>query len=233
MAVVKTVLYVADLDAVRAFDKETGRPVATIRFRNNSPSSQDSGLADVTHDGRGVLYVSDTDTDTIYRVDINQGHAVSVLVQDTALAGPRGLALHPKTDHLIVVSFEKGRIFDLDEQGVITVLVSNSFFTSRFSNLDGVGFDVWGNMYVSDLTAGKVWRMTPNQRFDVIAEFLTTPADIGIDRTNHLILVPYLHADTAEMNGLESPIKRKKKKRTLADYGFTFKRPKLEEPPDE
>lgn len=229
MAVVNTVLYVADLDALRAFDRETGRPVTTIRFQNESAS----GLVDVTHDGHGVLYVSDSQTNTIYRVDINDGHAVSVLVQDAVLGGPRGLALHPKTGHLIVVSFEKGKIFDVDQEGAITVLVSNSFLTSRFKNLDGVDFDVWGNMYVSDVTAGKLWRISPTQRFHVIAEYLPTPADFGIDRANHLILVPYLNADAAEMNGLESPIKRKKKKRTLADYGFTFKRPKLEEPPNE
>ena len=233
MAVVNKVLYVADLDTLRGFDRDTGRSIVTVRLPHDSHASQDSGLTDVASDGHGILYVSDTQTNTIYRIDINQGHAVSVLVQDVALAGPRGLALHPKTGHLIVVSFDKGKILDVDQEGAITVLVSNTFFSSRFQNLDGVGFDVWGRMYVSDVTAGTVWRMTPNQRFDVIAEYLPTPGDIGIDRANHLILVPYVQANAAEMNGLESPIKSKKRKRTLADYGFTFKRPKLEEPPDE
>jgi hypothetical protein len=84
-------------------------------------------------------------------------------------------------------------------------------------------------MYVSDFTAGKVWRMRPDLKFDVIAEYLPSPADIGVDRKNHLILVPYHYGNAAEMNGLESPVKSQNKKRTLADYGFGS--PKSEEGP--
>jgi hypothetical protein len=56
----------------------------------------------------------------------------------------------------------------------------------------------------------------------VIAEYLPAPADLGIDRRNHLILVPYHYGNAAEMNGLERPSgARQKEKRSLADYGFT------------
>ncbi len=235
MAIADNVLYVADLDTLRGFDTETGRPVVTVAMPNpmgDSPRSQ--SLADIVHDGQGILYASAPNTNTIYRIDISREHTVSLLIRDEALAGPRGLALHPKTGRLIVVSWDKGKILEVDRKGAITVLVSNSFFTSRFQHLEGVDFDRWGNMYVSDFTAGKIWRMRPDQRFHVIAEHLTTPADISVDRANHLILVPYLYGNAAEMNGLESPIKSKKKKRTLADYGFGFPRPpKEEQPPNE
>lgn len=223
MAIVNQVLYVADLDALRAFDKTTGRPILTVSFANSrqAPGGETVALADVIYDGTGLLYVSDTDANTIYRIDIARQHAVSVLVHDVALAGPRGLAVAPKTGHLIVVSWAKGKILDVSPDGAVTELVSNSWLTARFHNLDGVDFDRFDNMYVSDFTAGKVWRMRPNGKFEVIAEFLPTPADISVDRKNHLILVPYYYGDAAEMNGLESPIKRSDtKKRTLADYGF-------------
>lgn len=232
MAIIKNVLYVADLDVLRGFDTQTGRPAVTVQLSRHQEAPPSVGLADIAHASDGVLYVSDTDTNTIYRIDTTRNHTVSVLVQDASLAGPRGIAIHPKTGHLIVVSWNKGKILDVDQRGHITVLVSNSFFSSRFKNLDGVDFDVWGNMYVSDLTAGKVWRITPKERFDVIAEYLPTPAGIGVDRANHLILVPYLYGNAAEMNGLESPIK-KKRKRTLRDYGFPFMKPNQDESPDE
>lgn len=223
MAIVDQVLYVADLDALRAFDKTTGRPILAVSFANGRqmPGGKTVALADVIYDGTGLLYLSDTEANTIYRVEIGRQHAVSVLVHDGALAGPRGLALAPKTGHLIVVSWAKGKILDVSPDGAIAELVSNSWLTGRFHNLDGVDFDSFGNMYVSDFTAGKVWRRRPNGKFEVIAEFLPTPADISVDRKNHLILVPYYYGDAAEMNGLESPIKRSgKQKRTLADYGF-------------
>jgi hypothetical protein len=153
---------------------------------------------------------------------------VSLLVADPELAGPTGLAVHPKSGQLIAVSWNKGKIFAITPDGTVSELFSNGFFSSRFSNLRGVDFDRWGNMYVSDFTTGKVWRMTWDKRFQVIAEYLPSPGDLSIDRTNNLILVPYEFAHAAEMNGLEAPRdgKPKSEKRTLADYGFIPPPPK-------
>lgn len=217
LAVAQGVLYVADVDTLRGFDTKTGLPVAEVRL---GPDGQ-ADLADVAYDEpRNLLYVSDTRANTIYRVDLARQHAVSVLAHDPTLAGPRGLAVNPRTGRLVVVSWNKGKILEVAPDGALTELVSNSFFSSRFQNLDGVDFDTWGTLYVSDYTAGKVWRMRADRHFDVIAEFLPSPADISVDRQNHLILVPYHDADVAEMNGLESPSKAGKKPRNLADYGF-------------
>jgi sugar lactone lactonase YvrE len=219
MAIADGVLYVADLDALRAFDVGTGRMLRTISFQAYATNGSGVSLADVAYDGQHLLYVSDTGANTIYRVDIGKQDAVSVLVHDDSLAGPRGLAVHPKTGRIIAVSWTKGKIVEVTPDGTISEIMSNSFFSHRFSNLGGVDFDSLGYMYISDVTAGKVWRMRPDIRFDVIAEYLPSPADIGIDRKNHLILVPYEYADAAEMNGLESPAKSKRK-RDLSDYGM-------------
>jgi hypothetical protein len=222
MALIENILYVADVDTVRAFDKNTGRGIATVSFsaRNSSPDA--ISLIDIAVGDRGLLYVSDMANNTIYRVDTSDDYRQSILVHDDRLARPAGIAVHPKTGHIIAVSWEKGHILEITPDGMLTELVSNSFFSSRFQNLSGVDFDRWGNMYVSDLTRGKVWRMQPNRKFQVIAEYLPAPADIGVDRVNNLILVPYMQANVAEVNGLEMPagMRGDAKKRTLADYGF-------------
>lgn len=218
MAIVNHLLYVADLDALRAFDVKTGKPAATVSFAGQPGPV---ALVDVAADPQGLLYASDMDANVIYRIDPAKQHAVTVLARNVALAGPRGLAVHPKTGRLIAVSWHKGIIVEIAGDGAITELVSNGFFSSRFQNLDGVDFDTWGNMYVSDFTAGKIWRMRPDHHFNVIAEFLPTPADISVDRAKNLILVPYLYGNAAEINGLETPGGSGKQKRTLADYGFT------------
>jgi hypothetical protein len=218
MAIVDQLLYVADLDALRAFDVKTGKSVATVSFAGQPGPI---ALVAVAADPHGMLYASDMDANVIYRIDPAKQHAVSVLVRDTALAGPRGLAVHPKTGRLIAVSWHKGNIVEIASDGAITELVSNGFFSSRFKNLDGVDFDTWGNMYVSDFTTGKIWRMRPDHHFNVIAEYLPSPAGISVDRAKNLILVPYLYGNAAEINGLESPFKSGRQKRTLADYGFT------------
>ena len=226
MALVEQTLYVADLDTLRAFDAASGKPVATIAVSSGSaPSSV--RLTDVAFDGKSILYCSDQKANRIYRVEL-PSQKVTVLVTDPVLAGPAGLAVHPKSGQVIAVSWDKGKILEITPEGAVTELFSNGFFSSRFTNLRGVDFDRWGNMYVSDFTTGKVWRMTWDKRFQVIAEYLPSPGDLGIDRTNNLILVPYEYAHAAEMNGLETPSgsRSKQEKRTLADYGFIPPPPK-------
>ena len=230
MALVEHVLYVADLDTLRGFDTTTGKPVLALTIRSPVASSSTlphASLSDVTFDGKGHLYCSDQKANTIYRVDLAT-QTLSVLVTDRALAGPSGLVVHPRSGQIIAVSWEKGKISEISPEGVVTELFSNGLFSSRFQNLRGVDFDRWGNMYVSDFTTGKVWRMSWDKRFQVIAEFLPTPGDLSIDRANNLILVPYEFANAAEMNGLETPSdgKPKQEKRTLADYGFIPPPPK-------
>ena len=224
MALVDETLYVADLDTLRAFDARNGKPVASIHVVDGKALVH---LTDVAYDGVGLLYCSDQHANRIYRVEL-PSQKVTLLVADPALAGPAGLAVHPKSGELIAVSWNKGKIFAISPTGTVSELFSNGFFSSRFSNLRGVDFDRWGNMYVSDFTTGKVWRMTWDKRFQVIAEYLPTPGDLSIDRTNNLILVPYEFAHAAEMNGLEAPAdgKPKSEKRTLADYGFIPPPPK-------
>jgi len=226
MALVNQTLYVADLDTLRAFDMKSGRPIAAVTMPGTTAGSP-AHLTDVVFDGKGLLYCSDQKANRIYRVDL-ASQKVSVLVTDQALAGPTGLAVHPKSGQLIAVSWDKGKIFEISPEGAISELFSNGFFSSRFTNLRGVDFDRWGNMYVSDFTTGKVWRMSWDKRFQAIAEYLPSPGDISIDRTNNLILVPYEFAHAAEMNGLETPSsgKSKQEKRTLADYGFIPPPPK-------
>jgi sugar lactone lactonase YvrE len=226
MALVDQTLYVADLDQLRAFDTVSGKPVVSISPAAAAGQSR-VRLTDVAYDGAGRLYCSDQQANRIYRVELPSGK-VTLLVADPALAGPAGLAVHPKSGELIAVSWEKGKIFAITPEGAISEIFSNGFFSSRFTNLRGVDFDRWGNMYVSDFTTGKVWRMTWDKRFQVIAEYLPSPGDLGIDRTNNLILVPYEFAHAAEMNGLEAPRdgKSKQEKRTLADYGFIPPPPK-------
>lgn len=222
LAIHEQTLYVADLDQVKGYDKATGKLLVTIPLGSGATpqAGPPSQLMDIAYDGKTFLYVTDRTRNTIYRIDIAKNHQVSVLVQHPDLSGPSGIALHPKGDHLVVVSWDKGKILDVRLDGTFTELVSNGWFTSRFSNLSGVDFDQWGSMYISDFTRGKIWRMRPDQKFQVIAEYLPSPADIAIDRSSHVILVPYHYGNAAEINGLESPTKSGPQKRSLADYGF-------------
>jgi len=220
MAIIGETLYVADLDTVRGFDINTGQSTITLSFSQFHVTE----LTDLIADGSGQLFVLDTEGNAIYQIDTTQDHIVSLYLHNDDLASPRGLAVHPKSGRLIVVSLDKGTVLEIDQDLVVKEIISNSYFSGRFRNLSGVDFDQYGNMYLSDLTSGKIWRVQPDQKMRVIAEFLITPSTVKIDRAKHMILVPYLYAKGAEMNGLERPFnaknKEKKKQRTMSDYGI-------------
>jgi len=220
MASVGEHLFVADLDTVRVFDNTTGAPITSISLARHDCSS----LAGLAAAADGLLSVSDTDTNAIYQINPAQEYRVSLLVQDKRLSGPRGLAINPRTGHLVGVGWHDGKIFEIDDKGNVKELMANTFFSRRFHNLEGIAFDRFGSMYVSDFTAGKVWRIRPDLKKEVIAEFLISPAGLTVDRKKHLILVPYLYANGAEINGLEMPVNagKKRRRRTLSDYGFDF-----------
>ena len=204
LAVIGRTLYVSDIDQVRRFHADTGRALGELDL-SAVPADFLTGLAT---DGLGTLYIADAGADAILKVDTRRSTKPTVLVKDPALAGPHGLAVNPATGALVVVSWNSGKILEVTKEGTVKVLFANSFFNARFGNLTGVDFDALGNMYVSDFSQGKVVRIDPKLRFQTIAEFLTTPASLGIDRKNHLILVPYRSGNVAEMNGLGRERKR-------------------------
>jgi len=204
LAVIGRTLYVSDIDQVRRFETDTGRALGDLDLT----AAKVDHLAGLAADGHGTLYIADAGADAILKVDTHSRSKPTVLVQSPALAGPYGLAVNPVTGALVVVSWNAGKILEVTKEGTVKVLFANSFFSSRFGNLTGVDFDAFGNMYVSDFSQGKVVRIDPDFRFQTIAEFLTAPASLGIDRKNHLILVPYRSGNVAEMNGLGRERKR-------------------------
>ena len=205
LAILDKTLFVSDIDKIRRFDLATGRPLGEIDLS----AFKADFLTGLAADGAGLLYVADTGADTILKVDTRVGSRPTVFVKDSALAGPHGLAVNPATGALVAVSWNEGKILEIARDGSIKVLFANSFFNTRFGNLAGVDFDAFGNIYVSDFSQGKVIRIDPDFRIQTIAEFLTTPANVSIDRKNHLILVPYLAGNAAEMNGLGRERKKK------------------------
>lgn len=204
LAVIERTLYVADIDQVRRFHADTGRPLGELDLS----SVKVDFLTALATDGQGMLYIADTGTDAILKVDTRRGSKPTVHVKDRTLEGPYGLAVSPSTGALVAVSWNAGKILEITKEGAVKVLFANSFFNARFGNLMGVDFDAFGNMYVSDFSQGKVIRIDPEFRIQTIAEFLTTPAGLAIDRKNHLILVPYRAGNVAEMNGLGRERKR-------------------------
>ena len=188
--IIGNVIYVSDIDFVRGFDKETGKLLYDLDFKAFNPSS----LNDLTHDSQGNLYVSDWIGNFIFTIETRNNHKVSVVAKGNTLGGPNGLNIHPKTNKLINVTWETGKVQEIDSSGSIKILVEDK----RFKTLDGIDFDNNGNMFVSSFTGGEVYKITPDLKVDVFLKGLTSPADINIDRKNNLLLIPSFEGNSAK-----------------------------------
>ncbi len=184
------ILYVSDIDFVRGFDKETGKLLYDLDFKAFNPSS----LNDLTHDSQGNLYVSDWIGNFIFKIETRNNHKVSVVAKGNTLGGPNGLNIHPKTNKLINVTWETGKVQEIDSSGSVKTIVEDK----RFKTLDGIDFDNNGNMFVSSFTGGEVYKITPDLKVDVFLKGLTSPADINIDRKNNLLLIPSFEGNSAK-----------------------------------
>jgi DNA-binding beta-propeller fold protein YncE len=94
-------LYVSDITNLVEIDIANGKVIK----RFNAPGS--SFLNDVVSDNKGNIYVSDTSTNTIYKLDVNHGNSTSSLeswLQSPKLNGPNGLHIDNNKNKLIVVS---------------------------------------------------------------------------------------------------------------------------------
>ena len=63
--------------------------------------------------------------------------------------------------------------------------------------LDGADFDADGNLYFSAYAEGKIYRTGADGNVTVFREGLVTPADINIDRTKRLLLIPSFDGNAA------------------------------------
>jgi DNA-binding beta-propeller fold protein YncE len=188
LAILKTNIFVADIDSVKVFNKITGKPVTTIDFSKWKAQF----LNDVALDGEKWLYVSDTMANRIFRIDLQNNNRPELYKASPELGAPNGLIVNPKTGHLMAVTWEKGQIIEMDGERRVHVLKKG------LQTLDGVTLDDSGNLYVSSFEKGEIYKITHYGRGAVstVLSGLTSPADISFDRRKNEILIPSLKGNT-------------------------------------
>lgn len=188
LAILKTEIFVTDIDSVKVFSKVTGKPLATIEL---SPWNA-KFLNDAALDGDKWLYVSDTMANRIFRIDLKKNYEVQLFKASAELGSPNGLVVNPKTKHLMVATWESGQILEIDHEGRVHVLKRG------LSTLDGIDFDDRGNLYVSSFDKGEIYKITHYGRGTVstFLSGLTSPADISLNPRKSEILIPSLKGNT-------------------------------------
>jgi sugar lactone lactonase YvrE len=203
MALAGDVLWVADIDTVRRFDRTSGRPLGETKV----PGA--SFLNDLAIGPDGTVWVTDmgvdatfapTGTDAIWRVS-GDGAPVA-LVRGPELGLPNGLVATQNA--LYVVNWRDGTFFQVDYRGVRTDLAK-----APAAQLDGLvrvelpaaaGQAAQPAYWLATSWAGKcVVRFDATGGVSTLPLPLEQPADCGLDAVRRRLLVPLFGSNRLEL----------------------------------
>jgi len=201
MAIVGDTLWVADIDAVRGFNRRTGAPTRTVNFA----SMQATFLNDVAAGPEGDVYITDTGIrfnpdgsmgtpgkQRIFR--FKAGAPGAVAVENDSLGNPNGIAIEGA--QVIVVPFGANAIMRWNPTGGAT-MTRGATGPGQF---DGVEVLQDGRILVSSWadSAIHVVRAGQNQMQRIITG-VEAPADIGYDTRRNRVLVPLFNGNAVEV----------------------------------
>jgi hypothetical protein len=195
MALVGDVLWVADIDTLRRFDRNTGKPLGDLAI----PGA--TCLDDVSASPDGTVFCTDrgldaqsqsTGTDAIWKIGAD-GPPVP-LARGAELGQPSGIVALAKGTYY--VSWRDGTFCLLDGKGVSTVLSK-----APQAQLDGlVRLDTSPPVWLATSWAGNcLFRFDVQGGCTAIGTMLEQPADIGYDVIRHRLLVPLSGQNRLEM----------------------------------
>lgn len=200
MAIKGDTLFVADIDAVRMFDRASGRPLGTRAVRGatflNDIAVGPDGTVYFTDSGLklGAAGFAPTGTDAVYRFDA-RGNAVAIIRGDS-LGRPNGITVDGTG--VYVVTFGSGAAYHLDANGLRT-----AFPKPPHGQLDGIIQVAGGPFYISSWEDSSVVAITPpDDMYTMKVHGVPSPADIGYDGRRHRLLIPSFLTNRIEIRPL-------------------------------
>jgi sugar lactone lactonase YvrE len=188
MAVTGDTLWVADLDAVRGFDRRSGAPLASVPF----PGIDVGFLNDVAPGPDGALYVTDTGKDRVYRVAAGQ---VTVALADSALDAPNGITWDAANGRFIIVPIGGGHDILAWRPGTTTL---EPVGVSSGGRYDGVELLAGGRVLVAS-QADSSLHLFEQGRGRPVIRLEGGPADIGVDTRRNRVAVPFVARNRVEI----------------------------------
>ena len=191
MGIIYDTLYVADIDTIKGFNLNTKEQVFSLNFANTM------FLNDITIKDKNTIFVSSTDTDTIFEVDL-KNNKYKKLIDFNAANG-----LHFENGFLYAVELGssaekmldgKGKLFKINLKNNKSILLS-----SYEGVLDGVQ-KVGSRIYVSDWINFKnsgvvrVYDLKTKKESVLGTMSLHGAADFMIDEESNKLYIPQMIA---------------------------------------
>jgi sugar lactone lactonase YvrE len=197
LAITGDTLWVADIDAVRAFDKKTGRPIASHVIQGAV------FLNDIATGPDGALYITDTGIqitdagmshpgpDRVFKLT-RGGQASSALRLDS-LVGPNGITWDDANQRFIIVAFAGKDIMAWKPGDAKATTIS-----SGKGEFDGVERLADGRILVSSWADSSIYVLDGSALVRAVAG-VESPADIGVDTKRNRVAVPLFQANRVEL----------------------------------
>jgi sugar lactone lactonase YvrE len=197
MAIRGDTLWVADIDAARAFDKRSGKPITSVslagraKFLNDAVVGPDgavymtdSGVAD---DGKGGM--GHPGPDRIFRIE---NRKATVALEFADKPGPNGLTWDSAGSRFVIVPFQGKSIYQWTPGDSAATVI-----TDGPGMMDGVEPLGQGRFLVTTWTDSSLF-VLEGERITKLIGGLPGPADIGLDRERGRIAVPLLTENRLE-----------------------------------
>lgn len=195
MAIRGDTLFVADIDAVRAFHRETGEPLGSraiegATFVNDLAVGPD-GTVYATDSGltAGDQGFAPSGTDAVYRFGPADPAPVA---RGPELNRPNGIAVDDRG--VLVAPFGGSEIYRIGPSGVRTAVA-----TLPAGSLDGVVRRGDGTVLVSSWDAQAVYLVDASGTARVAVDSVEAPADIGYDARRDRVLIPLFTLNRIEI----------------------------------
>jgi hypothetical protein len=200
MALVGDTLWVADIDAVRGFNRRTGDTVASINLRPMGAFF----LNDIAVGPDSALYVTDTGIlidaagkvthpgrDGVFR--IGPDRKPSIAIQRDSMEWPNGITWDASNRRFVMVGFGGKTVFGwAPGDSALTAI------TSGPGSYDGVEFLADGRMLVTSWADSSVW-VYQGTTGDRLITGVPSPADIGLDTRRNQLAIPLLSLNRVEL----------------------------------
>jgi gluconolactonase len=201
LTIIGTDLFVADKSRIWRVPLNQAPAKAEVYIAATEFPQVPQFLNDLTADANGNLYVSDSGDimgtgkgGAIYK--ITPQRKLTLVIDgkaDPRVLAPNGLLADAKGEHLLIVDFTSGVLYNYEVAGKGLQEVA-----SGFGGADGIVRQANGTIYVSDWKNGKVYRVE-NSKAVLLKDGYQSAADIALSQDDHHLLVPDMKAGVLDV----------------------------------